>query len=185
MEFLGDAVLGLVAARILYDSFPDDEEGELQKKRAVMVNRNALAQTARRLELAPFIRMGKGDDLSGCRERDSILADTVEAILGAVYLDGGLEEADKVFRRHFEWLIQKTVSGEPQDDYRTMLQEKVQAVLGVTPRYRLLDEWGEDHCKTFLMGVLTGDDVVGRGSGRNKREAAQNAARNAWEHLDF
>src|SRR5512142_2192040 len=101
LEFLGDAVLGLVIADILYREFPEDEEGELQKKRASLVNRAALAQLMRHLDLARFLRMGRGDELSGCRERDSILADTLEALVAAVYLDGGFAEAEKMIEKHF------------------------------------------------------------------------------------
>lgn len=100
LEFLGDAVLGLVIADILYRKFPEDEEGELQKKRASLVNRAALAKLMRQLGISRFIRMGRGDELSGCRDRDSILADTLEAIVAAVYLDGGFVDAEKLIEKH-------------------------------------------------------------------------------------
>ena len=127
MEFLGDAVLGLVIGHVLYRRFPDDEEGELQKKRASLVNRAALARLMRRLDLAGFIRMGKGDEMSGCRELDSILADTLEAVIAAVYLDGGFEAAEKMIEKHFYPMIQSCGTRDGTEDYRSLLQERVQA----------------------------------------------------------
>jgi ribonuclease III len=184
LEFLGDAVLGLVIADILYQEFPDDEEGELQKKRASLVNRAALAQLMRQLDLAHFIRMGRGDELSGCRDRDSILADTLEALVAAVYLDGGFPQAKKMIEKHFYPLIERCATREGMEDCKSLLQEKAQAQLGITPTYEVVDQWGEEHQKTFSVAVYLGEDVAGLGTGRNKREAAQNAARAALEKLE-
>ncbi len=184
MEFLGDAVLGLVIADVLYREFSDDEEGELQKKRAGLVNRAALAQLMRNLNLAPFIRMGRGDELCGCRNRDSILADTLEALVSAVFLDGGFESARKLIEKHFYPMIESCSTRDGMDDYRSLFQEQVQAELGLTPRYKVVDEWGEDHCKTFDVAVLLGDEIVGQGTGFSKREASQNAARDAMERME-
>jgi ribonuclease-3 len=183
MEFLGDAVLGLVIAEALYRRFPTDEEGELQKKRAGMVNRAALAKIMRQLGLAHCIRMGKGDEMSGCRDLDSILADTLEALLAAVYLDGGFDRAAEVIQSHFHPLIEKSAANKVVDDFRTVLQEQVQAEQGVTPHYEVVEEWGEDHRKTFVVAVYRGEELTGQGMGKNKREAAQNAARDALEKL--
>jgi len=184
MEFLGDAVLGLVIAGILYRQFSDDEEGELQKKRSSLVNRSALAHLMRRLDLARFIRMGRGDEMSGCRDRDSILSDTLEALVAAVYLDGGHAVAHKIIEKHFYPMIETCSTRHGLDDFRSVLQEKVQAEHGITPDYRVIDEWGEDHQKTFAVAVILGDDVAGQGTGSNKREAAQDAARDALEKLE-
>jgi ribonuclease III len=184
LEFLGDAVLGLVIADILYREFGDDEEGELQKKRASLVNRAALAQLMRHLDLARFIRMGRGDELSGCRDRDSILADTLEAIIAAVFLDGGFHEAATMIERHFYPLIERCSTREGVDDCRSILQEMAQARLGTTPTYEVVDEWGKEHSKTFSVAVYIGDEVAGLGTGKNKREAAQNAARDALDKLE-
>lgn len=184
LEFLGDAVLGLVVADILYQEFPEDEEGELQKKRASLVNRAALAQLMRQLDLAGHIRMGRGDEMSGCRDRDSILADTLEALVAAVYLDGGYADAKKMIEKHFYPLIERCSTREGIEDCKSLLQEKAQAELGVTPTYEVVDQWGEEHCKTFSVAVYLGDRAAGLGSGRNKREAAQNAARHALESLE-
>lgn len=184
LEFLGDAVLGLVIADLLYARFPEDEEGELQKNRAGLVNRGALARLMRKLGLGQFIRMGRGDELSGCRDRDSILADTLEALLAAVYLDGGFAPVKKLIERHFRPLVELCSVREGTDDCKSALQEKAQADLGITPTYEVVDHWGEEHCKVFSVAVYLGDEMAGLGTGRNKREAAQNAAREALEHFE-
>ncbi len=171
-------------ADILYREFPDDEEGELQKKRASLVNRAALAQLMRHLNLARFLRMGRGDELSGCRERDSILADTLEALIAAVYLDGGFAHAEKLIEKHFYPLIEKCSTREGMDDFKSLLQEKAQAELGITPTYEVVDHWGEEHRKTFSVAVYLGSEIAGQGIGKNKREAAQKAARDAFAKLD-
>lgn len=183
MEFLGDAVLGLVIAEILYKEFPDREEGELQKRRASLVNRAALARLMRWLDLARFIRMGRGDEMSGCRNRDSILADTLEAIVAAVFLDGGYAAAKKMIEKHWYPCIEGCDTRTGTCDYKSVLQERVQAELGITPRYELVDQWGEDHSKAFKVAVLFDDTVAGHGVGKNKKAAAQNAARHALESL--
>jgi ribonuclease III len=183
LEFLGDAVLGLVTATVLYREFPEDEEGELQKKRASLVNKASLAYLTRDLGLARFIRMGRGDEISGCRDRDSVLADTLEAILAAVYLDGGLLPAHQVIERLFCPLIERCATRQGIDDCKSLLQERAQAQLGITPTYRVIDQWGAEHQKTFSVAVYLGDQVAGTGTGRNKREAAQNAARQALSQL--
>jgi ribonuclease-3 len=183
LEFLGDAVIGLVIANMLYQEFPNAEEGELQKKRASIVNKKALASVMRGMNLANFIRMGRGDELSGCRDRDSVLADTLEALIAAVYLDGGFDRAEEVIEKHFNPLVSGCTSIEGIDDCKSVLQERAQGQLGITPTYQVMDQWGEDHQKTFRVGVYLGDQVVGVGKGRNKREAQQNAARDALSNL--
>ncbi|MFH0821493.1 MAG: ribonuclease III [Pseudomonadota bacterium] len=184
MEFLGDAIMGLVIGEILYKEFPDAEEGDLQKKRASLVNRAAFARLARHLNVAPFIRMGRGDELSGCRDRDSILADTLEALVAAVYLDGGFYEAAEMIGCRFYPLLNGCSTRHGSVDYKSGLQELVQAAYGVTPQYRVANEWGEEHDKTFEVEVRLGENVFGRGIGRNKKEAAQNAAREALLSLE-
>lgn len=184
LEFLGDAVLGLVIADLLYRKFPEDEEGDLQKNRAGLVNRGALARLMRGLGLGRFIRMGRGDELSGCRDRDSILADTLEALLAAVYLDGGFDSAKKLIEFHFNPLIELSSAAQGTEDCKSALQEKAQADLGVTPTYEVVDHWGQEHCKVFSVAVYLGDRMVGLGTGGNKREAAQNAAREALERFE-
>jgi len=185
LEFLGDAVLGLVVADMLFQLFPEDEEGDLQKKRASLVNRTALARLMRNLGLAMYIRMGRGDEISGCRERDSILSDTLEALIAAVYADAGFEGASEVIRKHFLPLVEKCAARWRLEDCKSILQERAQAHFGITPTYEVVDQWGEEHCKTFSVAVCFGEDVVGIGIGRNKREAAQNAAREALDKIEF
>lgn len=186
MEFLGDAVLNMVVANILYSRFPEANEGELQKRRASLVRQNSLAEVMRELDLSGFIRMGKGDERSGCRERSSILADTLEAIIGAIFLDGGYEDATKFIRDHFRTMLAKLDELPCFVDSKSLLQERSQALLGITPVYGVLEEIGEEHSRIFRMGVFVGEELVGSGEGSNKKEAAQIAAANAlscneWE----
>ncbi|MGC8658465.1 MAG: ribonuclease III [Desulfomonilaceae bacterium] len=176
MEFLGDSVLNLIIAHILYIWFPQAEEGELQKRRASLVKQAALAKIMRRLDMAKFIRMGKGDELSGCRERNSILADTIEAIIAAVFLDGGYYCAEKFINTHFRFMLEELESSRAFDDPKSMLQERSQALMGITPVYVLLDESGAEHSRVFRMGVYIGDCLAAEGEGPNKKEAAQSAA---------
>ncbi len=184
MEFLGDAVLGLIIAETLYTEFPEDEEGELQKKRAGLVNRAALAGLMRRLGLAKHLRMGRGDEISGCRDRDSILSDTLEALIAAVFLDGGFPAAGTMIRKHFYPLIESCATRNGTHDFKSLLQERAQAVFGMTPYYEILEEWGEEHRKTFSIAVMLDDGIAGRGTGGSKKEAAQNAARDALSNLE-
>ena len=179
MEFLGDAVLGLIIADILYERYPEANEGDLQKKRASIVNRGALARLMRNLGLAQFIRMGKGDEISGCRDRDSILADTLEAVLAAVYIDSGFAKAYEVIEKHFSELVEVAKDTDKIDDSKSRLQELTQAELGLTPSYEVLEEWGEEHKKTFCVAVYVGENLAGKGEGASKREAAQLAAKKA------
>ncbi len=179
MEFLGDAVLGLIIADILYKKYPESNEGDLQKKRASIVNRGALARLMRNLGLAQFIRMGKGDEISGCRDRDSILADTLEAILAAIYIDSDFSKTYVIIEKHFSELIESTNDANRIDDSKSLFQELTQAQLGLTPSYEVLEEWGEEHKKTFCVAVYVGDDIAATGEGSSKREAAQVAARKA------
>lgn len=179
MEFLGDAVLGLIIANILYEEYPEANEGDLQKKRASIVNRGALARLMRNLGLARFIRMGKGDEISGCRDRDSILADTLEAVLAAIYIDAGFAKVYEVIERHFFDLVEVARDTDKIDDSKSRLQELTQAELGLTPSYEVLEEWGEEHRKTFCVAVYVGESIAGKGEGASKREAAQMAAKKA------
>ena len=185
MEFLGDAVLNMVVANILYIRFPEANEGELQKRRASLVRQNSLAEVIRELDLSGFIRMGKGDERSGCRERNSILADTLEAIIGAIYLDGGYEEATEFIHNHFRSMLAKLDELPCFVDSKSLLQEKSQALLGMTPVYGVLEEIGEEHSRIFRMGVFIGETLLGSGEGSNKKEAAQIAAANALSCNDW
>jgi len=182
MEFLGDAVLGLVVTDLAYRRFPDLPEGELAKLRAATVNMITLADVARDLGLGEEILLGKGEELSGGRDKTSILADAMEAVLGAVYLDRGLEAARQLIERVFWPRMAAYARGEGDRDYKTGLQELAAQDLGSVPQYRVTEE-GPDHAKRFTATVLLGGQAYGAGSGRSKKEAEQRAAREAYARL--
>jgi ribonuclease-3 len=182
LEFLGDAVLGVIVTDSLYRRHPDLPEGQLAKLRAAVVNSRALAGVARELHLGRHVRLGRGEESSGGRDKSSILADTLEALIGAIYLDRGMEAAATVVRRLFERLIEDSASRGAGLDWKTSLQEIAAAgSLGV-PEY-LIAESGPDHAKTFAATVRVGGRELGAGQGRSKKEAEQRAAEVAWAAL--
>lgn len=180
LEFLGDAVLGLVAADHLYRARPDLPEGDLTRIRAALVCEESLVEVARKLELGRYLRLGKGEDSGGGRDRPSILADAMEAVLAAVYLDGGIVEARKLVRSLILDGGEVPVNGR---DYKTALQELVQRESGQMLTYRLTGEQGPDHAKIFSVEVELNGLPIGSGSGRSKKEAEQAAAKAAIEKL--
>jgi ribonuclease-3 len=175
-------VLGLVVTDLAYRRFPDLSEGELAKLRAATVNMTTLADVARDMDLGAHVRLGKGEELSGGRDKASILADGLEAILGAVYLDRGLEVASELIVRLFEPRIDAYAQGEGDRDYKTTLQELAAQGIGESPRYEVAER-GPDHAKEFTAVVFLGDRMFGRGEGRSKKEAEQRAAREAFDAL--
>jgi ribonuclease-3 len=177
LEFLGDAVLQLVVTRHLYDTYQDLAEGEMAKVRAAVVNRKTLAGVARKLDLGNTILLGQGEEASGGRDKDSILADVVEALLGAIYLDGGYQPAAGLVLRHWVTLIEDRATAPGQRDYKTRLQE-ILAQRGETPRYELTDS-GPDHAKQFAAELWVDDRIIGRGTGSSKKRAEQAAAKDA------
>jgi ribonuclease-3 len=179
LEFLGDAVLGIVVTDMAFREFTDMPEGELAKLRAAMVNMGALAEVARDLGLGRFILLGKGEEMSGGRDKSSILADALEALLGAVYLDRGLEAAGKLIVRLFRPRMIAYVRGEGDRDYKTILQELASAELHALPEYRI-SERGPDHQKQFTATVHLAGKAWGSGMGRSKKEAEQQAAHEAY-----
>lgn len=182
LEFLGDAVLGLVVTDLAYRRFPDLPEGELAKLRAAIVNMATLADVARQLGLGEAILLGKGEELSGGRNKPSILADAMEAVLGALYLDRGLDAVHRVIERLF-WPRMLTYAGGGGDrDYKTGLQELAAQEMGTIPQYRVTER-GPDHAKEFTATVHLAGTVYGRGEGHSKKEAEQQAARMAFERL--
>ncbi|HEV2906778.1 MAG TPA: ribonuclease III [Actinomycetota bacterium] len=182
LEFLGDAVLGLVVTDLAYRRFPDLPEGELAKLRAAIVNMATLADVAKQLGLGEAILLGKGEELSGGRNKPSILADAMEAVLGALYLDRGLEAVHRVIERLF-WPRMLTYAGGGGDrDYKTGLQELAAQEMGTIPQYRVTER-GPDHAKEFTATVHLAGTVFGTGQGRSKKEAEQQAARMAFERL--
>jgi ribonuclease-3 len=182
LEFLGDSVLGLVVTDALYRTHPDLPEGQLAKLRASVVNTRALAGVARSLELGKWLRLGKGEEVTGGRDKASILADTMEALIGAVYLDRGLEAATVMVRRLFDPLMLAATEEGAALDWKTSLQELTAARgLGV-PEY-VVEESGPDHQKAFTAAAVVQGAVHGEGAGRSKKEAEQQAAEAAWRDL--
>ncbi len=182
LEFLGDAVLGIVVTDLAFREFPDMPEGELAKLRAAIVNMSALADVARDLRLGEDVFLGKGEEMSGGRDKASILADALEAMLGAVYLDVGLEGAQKLIQRLFRPRMIAYVRGEGERDYKTILQELASQDLRALPEYRISEE-GPDHQKEFTATVFLSGREWGRGRGRSKKEAEQQAAHEAFVRL--
>jgi ribonuclease-3 len=182
LEFLGDSVLGLIVTDTLFREYPDLPEGQLAKLRAAVVNMRALAGVARGLRLGSYIRLGKGEEGTGGRDKSSILADTLEAVIGAVYLDCGLTEADDLVHRLFDPVIARSAALGAGLDWKTSLQELTAAeVLGV-PEYHV-EESGPDHQKSFRASVRIGSRTYGEGEGRSKKEAEQQAAEAAWTSI--
>lgn len=181
LEFLGDSILGMITADYLYKNHPDLPEGEMTRKRAALVCEESLAEVADRLDLGAYLKLGKGEETGGGRERPSIRADAVEAVLAAVYLDGGLREATAIIRR---FILDREGEKGKSHDYKTALQELVQREGGQVLTYRLTGESGPDHAKVFFMEVDLNGRKVGEGSGRSKKEAEQMAAKAAIEKMD-
>jgi len=180
-EFLGDAVLQLVVTDFLFQEFPDLPEGKMAKVRAACVNRDVLAEIARSLELGRYLHLGRGEVASGGRTKDSILADAMEAVIAAVYLDGGLEATRRMVLALWEPIIVSRAVDPGQRDYKTRLQE-VLAPGGERPEYTVSEE-GPDHAKQFTAQVVVSGAVSGRGVGRSKKEAEQAAAQEALRSL--
>ena len=181
LEFLGDSILGMVVADHLYSTFPGRPEGELTRMRADMVCEKSLAVVANRLELGKHLMLGRGEELGGGRNRDSILADCVESVIAACYLDGGMDSAVKFIREFI--LVNVPVTKLKNADYKTALQELVQQKKNQTIVYRLIGESGPDHDKQFQVELKLNDEVVGVGTGSSKKRAEQAAAKAALELL--
>jgi ribonuclease-3 len=182
LEFLGDSVLGLVVTDMAYITFPELPEGALAKLRAAIVNMSALADVARSLGLGDIVLLGKGEELSGGRDKASILADALEAVFGAVYLDRGLDVSRELIERLFRPRMEAYVRGEGERDHKTILQELASQELRAMPEYRL-EERGPDHQKEFTATVFLAGEALGTGIGRSKKEAEQQAAREAHARI--
>ena len=182
LEFLGDSVLGLVVTDMAYREYPEMPEGALAKLRAAVVNMTALADVARSLRLGEIVLLGKGEEQSGGRDKSSILADALEAVFGAVYLDRGLEVATALIEGLFRPRMQAYVRGEGDRDYKTILQELASQAFRSMPEYRL-EERGPDHEKEFTATVHLGGEPMGTGTGRSKKEAEQRAAAQAFARM--
>jgi ribonuclease-3 len=182
LEFLGDAVLGLSVTRHVFDAYPNLPEGELAKLRASVVNAEALAAVAGELDLGNALLLGKGEDASGGRAKPSILADAMEAVIAAVYLDGGWEAADAFVLRLLGDRIREGAVGPGGHDYKTRLQEVAARRFDQLPRYQVRAE-GPDHSKQFFATVTLRGTPYGEGEGRSKKHAEQAAAKAAWQRL--
>ena len=183
LEFLGDAILNYLAGALLYDRFPSRGEGELTSLRSALVRTATLASFARELGVGGYIRLSKGEEQSGARERDALLADTFEALIAAIYLDQGLETAKVFVNLLFEQQIEAIETHGLALDYKSQLQQRIQAERNITPRYLVVAEHGQDPRREYTIEVLAGDTRLGTGQGLSKQAAAQAAARAALEQL--
>jgi ribonuclease III len=186
LEYLGDAVLELVVTEYLFLNYPTKTEGELTSFRSATVKTDSLAETASKLDLGSYIFMSKGEERTGGRTRPYILANTFEALLGAIYLDKGLEGSFRFLEKHLLPKIKVIIENRLDIDSKSSLQEISQQELSLTPSYEVKSEEGPDHAKTFTMAVKIGNHEFGVGEGRNKQEAEQEAAKNAlkdWDQL--
>ena len=184
LEFLGDAVLGLVVNEILYHRHPDRSEGDLTKMKSLLVCGARLSEVAIAIDLGIHIRMSRSEAATGGRQRSSILADTTEALIGAVYLDGGLDAARGVIERVILKGSEKVLSRRSLRNYKSRLQEMIQARFKAPPRYKVLEVDGPDHDRLFRVAVTHGGNTLGVGEGRNKKAAEQSAARAALTRLE-
>lgn len=185
LEFLGDALLGFLVADRLYTDDPQATEGVLSRRRQLIVRTGTLAETARRLGLGELLRLGRGEQLTGGRDKPSLLADVLESLIGAVYVDGGVRAARAVVRRMLAAPLREVrLSTEALDDYKTRLQERVQARLQRTPSYRIVSTSGPPHALVFLVEAEIDGRVLAAGSGPTRKHAEQDAARCALLALD-
>lgn len=184
LEFLGDAVLDLVISTELYERYPELPEGRLSYLRSRLVREEALARQAEVLDLGRFLLLGRGEENSGGRSKPSLLADAYEAVLAAVYLDGGYDAVFDVIRARFEALLDTVSSGRSVGDHKTRLQELIQAERDERPRYLIVSTEGPPHARVYTASVNLGEKVLGTGTGCSKKAAQQDAARDALERLD-
>jgi ribonuclease III len=182
LEFLGDAVLELVTTEQLYERFPDKPEGEMTNWRAALVNAVMLASVAGDIELNDALMLSRGEARDTGRARQYILANAMEALIGAIYLDGGYDEAKKFISRFVVVRLDEVLAKKLYKDAKSLLQEEAQERMSLTPRYDVLHEWGPDHARQFRIGVMLGDEIIGEGEGASKQEAQQEAAEQALKN---
>jgi ribonuclease III len=181
LEFLGDAVLDFITAAWLYHHFPEFQEGRMTSLRAALVRTPTLAKFARQINLGQYLHLGKGEAESGGRERDANLCDAFEALVGAVYLDGGLDAVEKMIYPLLSQETERVLAAELDRDPKSCFQEWSQGEWGITPHYRTLKATGPDHARTFTVAVYIGEEMYGKGRGNSKQAAAQAAAASALE----
>ncbi len=184
LEFLGDAVVDLAISHRLMEQFPLATEGELSRLRALIVNEEGLARVSRQMGVGELLLLGRGEELTGGREKSSVLADALEAVIGAIYLARGLDSVMGLVDTRFGEALAGVAEGRSGLDYKTRLQEEAQERLKLSPRYRVIAEAGPDHAKIFEVEVTIGEVCYGRASGRSKKEAEQAAAQKTLQMLD-
>ncbi|MCU0315235.1 MAG: ribonuclease III [Fimbriimonadaceae bacterium] len=185
LEFFGDAILGLIVAQYLYEHHPEWDQGMMSKARSSVVQEGPLAETALRLKLDHFLELGIGEEATGGRQRPSILCDIFEAVVGAVYLESGLEKARWFVLEMLHPLLMRVSTGDVNPhDYKSRLQEVAQALWRKTPTYKVVNETGAAHEKRFSVSVLFDNEILGEGLGRSKKEAEQSAAKDALEIIE-
>jgi ribonuclease III len=184
LEFLGDSIVNAAAAILLYERFPSASEGDLTTMRTELIKTSTLAELARGFEIGRYMRLGKGEESSGARDRDAMLADMFEAIIAAIYLDGGFEAAQRWLTPLFDARIAQLVAQGRRLDHKSRLQEQIQAERGVTPHYRTIATAGPEHRREFTVQVFAAEELLGEGSGPSKQAAEQAAAQAALERLD-
>jgi len=184
LEFLGDAVLGFLIAELLFNQFPDRDEGQKSKIKAALVSTTALARLAEQLSLGDHLLLGRGEEKTGGRRKQALLADGYEALIAAIYLDGGIDHARAFVLREYDELIAEARLGAAGQDYKSALQELVQARNAPLPEYRLVGTLGPDHRKLFQVQVVVSGESIAEATGTSKKEAEQEAAKLALERLD-
>ncbi len=181
LEFLGDSILSFLVSKYLYKSYPSLPEGELTALRSSIVKTKTLSEIASVLNLGELLKLSKGEDESNGRTNTSILADTFEALLGAIYLDQGLDKAETFIQKFLLPKLTTIIEKKSYKDAKSILQEKVQEKTRISPLYKVISEIGPDHAKIFTIGVYIGPSLMGKGIGKSKQEAEQNAASEALE----
>jgi ribonuclease III len=184
LEFLGDAVLNLAVSYLLFLKSPDAQEGALSMMRSQLVKRSSLASLSKELQLEGYVLLGKSQKLNGGTQKSSILANTYEALVGAIFMDSGFNQALDIIKGHFKTYLQADTPSALFDDFKSLLQIYSQQFHGVSPQYRVMNESGPDHDKRFQASALIGDEVKGMGWGKSKKEAEQEAAKNALEEIN-
>lgn len=186
LEFLGDAVLDLVLGEMLFFHFHDDSEGNLSKKRAALVNEDTLSEIAQSLKIQDYILLGKGENSTGGLQKPRLLSSTYEAIIGAIYRDGGFDTVKKIVQNHFIAELDKLSISESDfvKDYKTRFQELTQKKFKTAPKYELFSEEGPSHERVFFVNLILNDQIISTAQGRSKKQAEQEAAKKAFEVLN-
>jgi ribonuclease-3 len=184
LEFLGDAVLQLLSSEFLFNNYTKAPEGDMTNYRSAVVCTSSIGEEARRLGYGEMLLLSKGEETTGGREREYILANTFEAVLGALYLEKGLEFCSDFAERELLYKMEEVIKGKQYKDAKSVFQEKAQEKFGVTPTYKIEDSWGPDHEKNFKVGVFLDDKLWGEGLGKSKQKAEQHAAEEALERID-